>query len=224
MQPSWTIQEAVAFPRVTADEPGGAAPQAASSSPTILDRLREATRPMHEAVERELDWERRVETIDGYRSLLARLYGFHAAWEPEAAALIADEAFFGPRRKAHLLAADLACLGLSRSSIGALPKPCGLRVPMATRAEALGAMYVLEGSTLGGQLIARRVSAVLGLRPGAGCSYYCAYGPAVGTMWREFRACLLAASSPTADYAMARTAQRTFERLRSWLTALPSPG
>lgn len=196
---------------------------AASPLPTILDRLRAATRLAHEAVERELDWERRVESLDGYRDLLARLYGFHAVWEPAAAALLADHAFFEPRRKAHLLAADLLCLGLRQSSIDALVLPCAPCVPMATRADALGAMYVLEGSSLGGQLIARRVSAVLGLGPQSGCSYYGAYGSAVGTMWRDFRARLLAASSPEADDAMARTALCTFEHLRTWLAAEQEP-
>lgn len=214
-------QETVALSPIAAGH-GTATPRAASPLPTILDRLREATRPVHEAIEREFDWARRVESIDGYRDLLARLYGFHAVWEPAAAALLADGAFFEPRRKAHLLAADLTFLGLQQSGIDALALPRSPCVPMTTRADALGAMYVLEGSTLGGQLIARRVSAVLGLAPGRGCSYHCAYGPAVGTMWREFRTCLLAASSPTADEAMARTAQSTFERLRSWLTAAPS--
>lgn len=211
------------MPSPLAGDAGVGTLPAASPSPTILDRLRAATRLAHEAVERELDWERRVGSLDGYRDLLARLYGFHAVWEPAAAALLADDAFFEPRRKARLLVADLRCLGLRQSDIDALALPCDPCVPMGTRADALGAMYVLEGSTLGGQLIARRVTAVLGLGPQSGCSYYGVYGPAVGMMWRDFRARLLDASSPEADDAMARTALCTFERLRTWLAAEQEP-
>lgn len=195
---------------------GGRTAAEATPSPTILDRLRSETRGQHEAIERDLDWQRRVGDLADYRSLLARLYGFHVVWEPEAAALIADEAFFGPRRKLHLLEADLACLGLLPSLQGKLPRcrPC---LPMTTREDALGAMYVLEGSTLGGRLIANRASLALGLKPEAGLAYHGAYGVAVGSMWQAFRRHLCAASSPEADDRIVRSANLTFARLHAWL-------
>ncbi len=39
----------------------------------------------------------RLASKDAYRGLVERFYGFHRVWEPEAAAALADEAFFGPR-------------------------------------------------------------------------------------------------------------------------------
>jgi heme oxygenase len=38
---------------------------------------------------------------------------------------------------------------------------------------ALGALYVLEGSNLGGRIIGKNISAALGVGPGAGGSFYC---------------------------------------------------
>jgi heme oxygenase (biliverdin-IX-beta and delta-forming) len=43
---------------------------------------------------------------------------------------------------------------------------------MTSAADLLGAMYVMEGSTLGGQLIARHVELVLGLTAGQGNAHF----------------------------------------------------
>lgn len=186
---------------------------------TVLDRLREETRAAHDAIERVFDWEGRLATREGYRALLARLYGFHAAWEPSAAALLDDPALFEPRRKAHLLARDLIHLGLVPEELARLSRPGGDAAPR-TRAEALGGLYVLEGSTLGGQVIARHLARTLGVGPDAGGAYYAAYGEAVGPMWRAVRARLLAeASDPAAADAVVAAAGRTFEAMRAWLAA-----
>lgn len=179
------------------------------------ERLRAETRAAHEAVERAVDWERRTATRAGYRALLARLHGFHAVWEPTAAAALADDAFFAPRRKLPLLEADLRHLGMQAAEVAALPR-CVPGPPMATRAEVLGALYVVEGSTLGGQLIARQVAARLGLHE-AGLAYYRAYGPETGRMWQAFRARLLAESDAATDAAVLRGAHATFATLRAWL-------
>jgi light-regulated signal transduction histidine kinase (bacteriophytochrome) len=52
----------------------------------------------------------------------------------------------------------------------------------------LGALYVLEGQTLGGAVLARR-AAGLGLTRQAGASFLDAYGPERGAMWRGFWPC-----------------------------------
>ena len=120
-------------------------------------------------------------TLAGYRAILARLHAFHAAWEPHVAAPLADPAFFDPRRRLARLADDLRHLGLSPP---ALPPPA---LPaLATEAAALGSMYVVEGSTLGGRLIARHVADTLQLRPDAGLSYYHGHGAGSGRAWQTF--------------------------------------
>lgn len=194
---------------------------AADPHPTIVERLRDATRDAHTALEAALDWQRTVSTRDGYRRLLGRFHGFHAGWEPAIAALLDDPAFSEPRRRTHLLAADLLALGLAPGELDRLPV-CP-PIHLQDRAGALGAMYVLEGSTLGGQVVARHVVAELGLCAGQGCSYYTAHGAATGRMWRAFRQRLLD-EDPGADAgaAMVRAAQRTFTCLGEWLTRSPA--
>ncbi|MHB8287063.1 MAG: biliverdin-producing heme oxygenase, partial [Caulobacteraceae bacterium] len=161
------------------------APLADSGPPKLMARLRTETRQAHDAIEGALDLDAALATRDAYRRLLIRFYVFHAGWEPALAGLIGDAAFVEPRRKQGLLGADLADLGLTAAQIAALA-PCAPSPPLASISEAFGAMYVLEGSTLGGQLISRQVAARLGLGPDDGARYYHAYGRDVGAMWRAF--------------------------------------
>jgi heme oxygenase len=52
-------------------------------------------------------------------------------------------------------------------------------------AEFLGATYVMEGSRLGGQLIARHVEGQLALEPGQGDAYFLGFGEETGAKWKE---------------------------------------
>lgn len=178
-------------------------------------RLRAATAPQHEGLERDLDWTARVATLVGYRALLARLHGFHAAYEPAIAQALADEAFFASRRRLSRLEADLRYLTLAEGTIAALPRPAPPVLP--TPAAALGALYVLEGSTLGGQLIGRHIAALHGLT-GDGLAYYRAHGPATGAMWSAFRARLaLFEGDAAAEESLVEAAIATFAAMRVWL-------
>src|SRR5215211_962840 len=73
----------------------------------ILQRLREETRAAHDAIERDLEAFGAHRSLDRHRFLVARFFGFYAAWEPQVASCLADEPFFSPRRKLPLLEQDL---------------------------------------------------------------------------------------------------------------------
>ncbi|GBU18586.1 MULTISPECIES: biliverdin-producing heme oxygenase [Methylobacterium] len=185
---------------------------------SLRHRLREETAAPHEALERDLDWQARVASLDGYRDLLARLRGFHATLEPEIAGALGDDAFLDPRRRIEALDADLACLGLTPAAVEALPRPQSLG--LAGPDEALGALYVFEGSTLGGILIGRHVRALHGLSPEEGCAYYAGRGERAGPMWRSFCERLDAVGeTPGAAEAVSAGAARTFRAMRDWLCA-----
>lgn len=175
-------------------------------------RLRAATAPVHARLEHDLDWRARVSTRDGYRALLARFHGFHAAYEAAIALALADAPFFEPRRRLDALTADLSDLGLSVAGIAALPRPDP--IGLAGTGAATGALYVLEGSTLGGQVIGRHVAGTLG--PGTPCRYYSAHGPRTGAMWSAFRARLDGLPEADGPPAIA-AATATFDALRDWL-------
>jgi len=165
---------------------------------TLLDRLKTETRPAHDRIEKAIGLERIAASMEGYQDLLARFYGFHDAWEKAAEALAPDSAFFQRRRKTALLAKDLAALGMRADAISRLPR-CQPLMPLPSAAAVLGSMYVIEGSTLGGAIIARDVERRLGLTAETGCAYFRSYGRDTALMWKSFGAMLLAASSPEVD-------------------------
>lgn len=202
-------------------------PRAAMDGTGLHLRLRIATGPAHQALEDSLDWRMRVSTLPGYRALLERLYGFHAAWEPAIGAALADEPFLAPRRRLSRLAADLDHLGLAPGALAALPRPGrpgGAGGPILEGpAAATGALYVLEGSTLGGKVIGRHIAALHGFSE-AGLAYYRAHGAAAGSMWAAFRARLESfADDPAAEAALTGAAVTTFAAMRAWLSPTREP-
>jgi len=77
---------------------------------------------------------------------------------------------------------DFASLGLG----GELP-PDPWQVPAMDSTEKLvGALYVVEGSTLGGQVIARQISASLGLTAQHGARFFNGWGEQTETRWSSF--------------------------------------
>ena len=115
-------------------------------------RLREETAADHAAVDAIYS---RFDLGDprGYRAFLEAQYACFAPIEQALAVAGAGDllADWPARRRARLLAADLADLGAG----SLVPGPSSAR--LAGPAAALGAIYVLEGSRFGGALLARRL-------------------------------------------------------------------
>ena len=145
-------------------------------------RLRDATQVDHRRLETRVDILTRIATTDGRRALVQRFHGLHAEAEAALAPWLADLAGleFDARRRSVQLAVDLAVLD------GDPPSKPEHALAVTSVSEALGRMYVLEGSTLGGQVIRRAVEARGdGMR---GLSFLDPYGERVGERWRAFLA------------------------------------
>jgi heme oxygenase len=150
---------------------------------SATERLREDTRGLHESVEAATDLEGRCATLEGYRDLLERTASYLAAIEPVLAGFAWDElgVDIAQRQRLALVARDLAVLGSD-----APPAAQGVFTPRSL-AEAIGALYVLEGSTLGGRFIERKVAALLGLDATSGIAYFHGHGERTGAMWKDFK-------------------------------------
>jgi len=178
---------------------------------SLLAALRRATRPHHEQVEitlaldGPLELHRYVEVLHGFDAWLS-------TWEPAMhAALPATlRGWFDERRRGPRLRRDLAALG-ARSRCEPPPR---LAIPLDTESHMMGSLYVLEGSALGGQVIARRLQDHLGLDASNGASYFAGWGANTGAMWREFTGMLARHDQAGADHAAACTAAAaTFDSL-----------
>lgn len=160
---------------------------AGSGEKLLSVKLRERCAGAHAEIERQLDIFRPGLTLLRYIQLLQRWLAFYAAWEPAAEKWFASRGNFFPRRsKIEFLQRDLAALG-------AAPRgdKCQLGTIEPTNySTALGTLYVAEGSTLGGQIIAPRIGQLLSLTAENGAAFYHSYGSCIGEMWRETKGAL----------------------------------
>lgn len=183
----------------------------------IMKRLQRDTLDLHREVEALMPVMSEALTRRDYLEVLRRLQTVVVPLEAQLDALpLPDELAWPERRKAHLLALDLAVMGEGPSN-----QQAPLSVPeLTTLAQAFGALYVLEGATLGGQLISRHLGRALGLTPQQGGAYFSGYGPQTGARWRSFGA-VLEASVPAEDAAeVVAGARQTFGAFRRALQGL----
>jgi heme oxygenase len=184
----------------------------------LLERLRSATQDVHVQIERSVRFLDPDATVNDYRDYLARLFGYVAPLEDRLAAVCSDapDLEVDARRKAHLAVIDLRALGLPLYEIGRLPR-CAALPDVSNLQRALGCLYVLEGSTLGGRDLEHQLSQ---LRPEAVATahaYLRGYGRATDDRWNAYRAALeVYATDPASVLAAAR---QTSQTLHSWLIA-----
>ena len=186
-----------------------------------LQRLRRETALDHERVEQLIPLMQPDLTVQQYADVLTRLYGLVQGWDDWAVSRAPRD--LRPavlsRCRGRWLAHDLAYLGVPLPDLRVSPS---LSEPVS-RSAFLGAMYVMEGSTLGGQYIARHVEGVLQLNRGRGDQYFRGHGARTGAMWREFQVILQSVDAADEDTLIA-AARGTFNRFGSWMQGLCDGG
>jgi heme oxygenase len=179
--------------------------------------VREATRHSHGHL--EAGFVARPWDAVRHAHLLERLLGLHLPLEAalDRLWLAGDlEVSWPPRRRAHLIRADLRAIGRSPAQVAAVPRCPGCPLP-TTPTQAWGVLYVLDGATLGGAVI-RRTAIAAGV-PSAACRSLQGEAGAPAR-WRE-TARAIDALSPGRAEECARWAAATFEAVAAWLAAPP---
>lgn len=185
-----------------------------SPSP-ILQALRLETRPAHDQLEQNtFNQQLTAGTITEAATahFLAKMYGFLAPYETRLRAQnLGPEWEPVTRQRAHLILEDL-------QKPAAALEICPDMPPLATWPQLLGAMYVVEGSTLGGQVISRQLAkANIALR-----SYFSGYGERTGPLWKVFCHLLAQEATPENEAEIVNSARLTFQKLDAWLNQPPS--
>ena len=157
---------------------------------TLRDRLKRDTRDEHEALESGLDLLRADFGMMDYCELLVKFHGLYVSFE----SFLLEQANEGSqpakfyceaRCKADWLAADLKSQGiLHRACEAAVPEDM-LRLSFPSASHQLGAIYVLEGSMLGGRILSRHFGARFGLTPENGLRFFSGYGISMTLMWNS---------------------------------------
>jgi heme oxygenase len=194
----------------------------------ILERLKSETAAAHHELEAQLDLLNPERTRADYLELLKRFYGFYAPLEDDL--LFRDEwrnlGFdAASRRKVALLEQDLRALGMSEFQIRALPRGQPENLPRLDSVErGVGALYVLEGATLGGQYISRHLAGCLAIGPESGAGFFTGYGPRTGERWREFRAfCETFSRQSATPDQIVDGALDTFQKFHTWTQDVYAP-
>jgi heme oxygenase len=188
--------------------------------PIILQRLKRDTAHQHEQLERSVDLLARLSSREAYRAVLMQFYGLYAPIEAaldqvDGLALALGD--LAARWKTGLIARDLAALDVSAGETRSLP--CCTALPaLPDVAHAFGCLYVMEGATLGRQVITRQIASEVGVLADGGGAFFQGYGPLTGPMWRSFGAGLAAyATTPEREAVIVASAQETFRAFERWL-------
>jgi heme oxygenase (biliverdin-IX-beta and delta-forming) len=188
---------------------------------TLRDRLRTDTRVQHERLEHRLAITRRIASAAEYEHLLKRLYGIYQPIERHLRVFLGEFQNHGldlaQRFKTSKLEEDLRRLGYQEECLAELPLCAELPV-LRTYSQAVGCSYVLEGATLGGQIIARQLREVLEASGDECMRFYRPYGRETANMWASFLAFLYAHAWAEEEIEQAVAAAReTFECMEHWL-------
>jgi len=185
----------------------------------FLENLRSRTAHQHSLLEQNTASKNllapAVSAAD-YAAYLSLLYGFVKGFEtvvfPMLQHSITD---VEQRRKTHLLVSDLNRLGIDEGGIAFIPDYFFVKL-YHSNATALGGMYVLEGSVLGGAFIFKHLQARFGIDALAGkANYFTAYGHETGSRWRNFLQTFCLASAGSEEEVI-QSASQTFSILQHW--------
>lgn len=186
----------------------------------LRSTIRTRTRLLHERVEARTLCEGWLDDRRLYALLLSRLLTLHMQLESHAYRFRAELHEFdlaGRSRRSHI-EADL-------DAMDAAERVVAQRVPglsLASAGYVLGGLYVVEGATLGGAIVAKRVAQRLGLTSGQGCAYFSSYGADTGRRWSEF--CAVLDRWGGDPDAVAEGAVGVFGCYDRWVLARPDDG
>lgn len=184
----------------------------------VAQIVKRETTPNHIALEDLLAPKlQQLSSRTGYAAILKTFYGFFQPMEKSTNPFISIQQLpdYLERRKAENILLDLKALGEASDSL-----PLCTQIPVITNvAEAFGALYVLEGSTLGGQGITRMLlkNPLLQLNENE-VRFFKGYGVDTGKKWIAFQQ---AFNNIATDNASVRqvvtTANETFAFFKTWI-------
>lgn len=152
-----------------------------------------------------------------YINFLKTFYGYIAAIEEKLNPILENEGIiedYPERRKAGYLLQDIAALSPAADTVSLASDIPEIR----SADQALGVMYVLEGSTLGGKHISRMISAKLKFESDKGLSYFNGYKENTYIMWDRFKNTLNTYSNnESSETAVIEAANQTFIKFKNWI-------
>jgi heme oxygenase len=172
----------------------------------LSNSIKEATKEAHLILEKKVVQRMKAIRNDAdYADFLKHFYAYFNQVEQAIAPYITAELLpdRAERRNSSYLKQDIEDLG---SDVHELPE--AIAPEITNSIQALGALYVMEGSVMGGPIIVKMLEKC-GVTNGV--SFFSGYGEATGQMWGKFVAVLNASANNEAEEELAiQSANDTF--------------
>ena len=181
----------------------------------LSGELKLNTKHQHQILEKKmLSRMKLVNTPEGYAQLLCLFYSFFGGVELAVDKYIDLKILpdYFLRRKAAALAYDIL----------ELSKPLPLLTlrndlpEIRDHLQCIGALYVMEGSTLGGKIIAKMMLLQLNKIEMPGLSFFNGYGDQTMSMWQKFKQAIDVPLSATEAEIIIKSANDTFLKFGNW--------
>jgi heme oxygenase len=186
----------------------------------LIEKVRAATYAHHQTLDHSMiPYIEAVQSTNDYAALLLLFYGF---FKPvyDSIDLFIDRAYlpdYQSRRKPEWILNDLEEL-----EVNSTIKLCKHISVINNNAAAFGALYVLEGSTLGGMVIRKIISNKLHIDKGL--TFFSGYGKQTRERWNVFIHSLNNIHcNNIADDKVIQTAAATFTFFKEWLQQYCQP-
>lgn len=181
------------------------------------DELKAGTKQVHMGLEKKLVAQiKKIITIDDYVQLLKLMYGYYKPLQEKISIhLTPPGGDFFSLRTADCILHDL--FDLQHTWNNHIPV-CTRTPEVSTPASSLGALYVTEGSTLGGQIITKMIAKQLKLSSVKGFSFFNAYGPDTYKKWESFKRLLNHPREENEKKEMMMAAIETFSTFNKWIS------
>lgn len=172
----------------------------------LSSKIKEATTAAHLQLNKTvLEKMRSIRNNADYASFLKYFYTYFSQIEQTIAPYITEDVLpdYKDRRNSSYLKNDIAHLG------GEIAKVPSVSLPAITnKLEALGALYVLEGSVMGGSIMVKMLEKA-GITEGV--SFFSGYGAETGQKWSTFTTVLNEQASTSEEQEVAiKAANETF--------------
>ena len=181
---------------------------------SLLTELKSSTRSEHDSIERSLNLLDPEMSLEKYQDILKRFFGFYASVEPELGrypAVMGED-----HLKTPVLKRDLLYFRVDPDSVKKLPTES---FTVKNIEEAIGMLYVLEGSSLGAQVLSRHFERELKVSPGKGLDFFSGHGAETMPRWLRFKEKLETLGSELDHSRIIVSAKKTFNLLENWLTS-----
>lgn len=182
----------------------------------LAEQLKKDTLRSHQQLEKMLVGRMKaIRSKEDYIKLLQLFYTYFGGLETQIDQYISQDELsdYAERRKTQALAHDIETLGGKP-----MAKANGENLPQIKNTlQAYAAMYVIEGSTLGGKIISKMMAQQLGINNGEGLSFFNGYGDDTEFRWESFKNALdNITNSFEEDKLVIDSANETFDKFKQW--------